>query len=503
MPDLERQHYLAEIERLTKLTDMLTSTINAQTETIAAQTETIAEMTAKIEALQQMVKELTEQVKKDSHNSSKPPSSDGYGKKPNPKSLRERSGRKQGGQKGHSGKNMSIPHEPDEVKTHFPDKCLRCHNLAECISNETLKACDDARYVVDVVVSTYVTKHQVIAADKCPEGGSGLSGNFPEDIKAYVQYGDSVAVLTGLLSTYGAMSMNRIHVLLGSLMGVSLSTGTIASMVKKCAQKVGPCMKKVQKLLQSSDVCCFDETGTRTGGKLWWVHNSSTKHLTYLSINRKRGKPGIDDNGVLPIFSGVAMHDCWGPYWKYEDVLHAVCNAHLLRELTGIAENNPEHTWAPEFKKLLFNMKKTKDKAVARGKTKLRGYFLYEFSKEYDRIMKLADSECPKPYSNLPRRRGRKKKGKERALIERLQLLKGSVCLFINDFNVPFDNNQAERDLRNVKTKTKVAGCFRTEEGARNYLDVMSYISTGNKHGVSAFDALTSAFAGNAEIILQ
>ena len=150
-------------------------------------------------------------------------------------------------------------------------------------------------------------------------------------------------------------------------------------------------------------------------------------------------------------------------------------------------------------------MKKARDKAEAKGKTKLSVsyYYLHKFDTEYDRLMKMADEECPLPPDLPQKKRGRKKKGKERSLIERLMALKASVCLFIRDFNVPFDNNQAERDVRNVKTKTKVSGCFRTESGAQDYLDIMSYISTGRKHGVSAYEALTAAFAGNAEIVLQ
>ena len=250
-------------------------------------------------------------------------------------------------------------------------------------------------------------------------------------------------------------------------------------------------------------VAHFDETGTDVNGKTIWVHNSSTPELTYQTINAKRGQIGMEDNGVLTEFGGVAIHDCWSPYWKYEDITHAVCNAHLLRELTGVEQYSPEHAWAPEFKTLLRSMKKARDKAVAKGKTELSYYYLHKFDTEYDRLMKLADEECPLPPDPPQKKKGRKKKGKERSLIERLMALKASVCLFIRNFDVPFDNNQAERDVRNVKTKTKVSGCFRTESGAQDYLDIMSYIGTGRKHGVSAYEALTAAFAGNAQIVLK
>lgn len=483
------------IEQYTRQIAGLTAMVRTLTESNAALNETIKQ-------LQETIKELQRQLNQNSQNSSKPPSSDGF-KKPKPQSLRQKSDKKQGGQKGHPGKHMSIPHAPDEIQTHLPKKCLACPHLNECILNGKVFTCGEKRYEVNAVITTKVTEHQSIRAESCPCSGEALSGEFPEGIRAYVQYGDSVSVLAGLLSTYGAVSTMRIHVLPGSLLGVSLSTGTINSMVSRCAQKVGGVLETIKSMLIGADVGNFDETGTDVNGKTIWVNNSSTRDLTYQTINKKRGQPGMEDNGALPDFKGTAVHDCWSPYWKYTGIRHAVCNAHLLRELTGVEQYSPEHQWAPEFKTLLRTMKRIRDKAAAKGKTQLRYYYLHKFDLEYDRIMKKADEECPPPPDQHPNTKGRKKKGKERALIERLIKRKASVCLFTKDFRVPFDNNQAERDVRNVKTKTKVAGCFRTETGAQDYLDVMSYISTGRKHGVSAYEALTAAFAGNAEIVLQ
>lgn len=480
----------------------LTELVKTLTESNASLTQTVAELHLTINELQDTIKELKRQLGQNSNNSSKPPSSDGYSK-PSPKSQRQKTGRKPGGQKGHKGSNMAIPHDPDEVKHHLPDKCKTCPHLTQCLQSDTVFRCAEKRYTVDAVVTTHVTEHRSLKADNCPCGEELAAGQFPSDVTAYVQYGDSVCVLVGLLSTYGAVSAMRIHTLVGSLLGVRLSTGTVISMVKKCAAKVGPTMEKIRDLITKSDVGNFDETGARLAGVLNWVHNSSTPEYTYQTINRKRGKIGIDANGVLPNFNGVAMHDCWSPYWKYDGIIHAICNAHLLRELTGIEDNEPDHTWASAFKALLRSMKKAKGKAMARGKTELSYYYLHKFDLEYDRIMEIADRECPLPADPPKKKKGRKKKGKERALIERLMILKDAVCLFIHDFKVPFDNNQAERDVRNVKTKVKVSGCFRSENGAQNYLDIMSYLSTGNKHGVSVFEALTSAFAGNAEVVLQ
>lgn len=465
-------------------------------------TEMNAALTATIEELQETVRELRRQLEENSHNSSKPPSSDGY-RKPQPKSQGKKSGKKQGGQKGHPGSHMAIPHEADEIKQHLPGKCQVCPHLSKCLETGTVFECGEKRYVVEASITTKVTEHQSMKTRSCGCGEEELRGEFPENVKAYVQYGDSVTVLAGLLSSYGSVSISRIHVLLGSLLGVSVSTGTIKAMVSKCAEKVGQTMKKIRQMLVSSPVVHFDETGIRVGGKLLWVHNSSTIDLTYQTVHEKRGQAGMEDNGVLPRFSGTAVHDCWSPYWKYGDARHAVCCAHLLRELTGIEEYSPDHTWATDFKKLLISMKTAKEKAECKGKSGLSYYYLHKFDREYDRILDLANSQCPAPADSSEKKRGRKKKGRERSLIERLMQLKPSVCLFARNFSVPFDNNQAERDVRNVKTKVKVSGCFRTEQGAQDYLHLISFLGTGLKHNVSVFLALTSAFSGNADAVFS
>lgn len=479
----------------------LTSTVTAQAEANDRLIATVAELQTTIAELNERIKELQEQLGRNSQNSSRPPSSDDFGKKT--KSNRTPSGKKPGGQKGHKGSHMIVPHEPDAVEPHHPAKCTACPRFAECVASGNVFRCGESRYVVDAVVKTVVTEHQVMVTSCCPFGEAELKGSFPESIKAHVQYGDTVTALAGLMSTYGAVSVNRIRTIINGLLGINLSTGVIPSMVARCAARVGSTIAKIREILSGENLGHFDETGAYVGGGLMWVHNSSNSKYTYQTVSTKRGRQGMDENGVLPSFNGIAMHDCWSPYWQYDGVDHAICCAHLLRELTSIEENHPDHTWASEFKRLLLYEKKAKDKAISQGRDKLSYYYLHRFDMEYDRIMEIAEGECPPPDPERVKKRGRKKKGKERSLIERLIVLKASVCMFAYNFEVPFDNNQAERDVRNVKTKVKVAGCFRSVNGTQNYLDVMSYLSTGMKHGINVYDALTAAFAGNPEIVLQ
>ena len=470
---------------------------------IAELTEENSSLASQLEKQKEEISELKQKLGLNSHNSSISSAKEGFNKPPKNKSLREPSGNNPGAQKGHKGANINLPHKPDEEVEHFPEKCRKCPFLEKCRQDGKVFRRGECRYELNVVLYVKVTAHHVIEVASCPHDKSTLKmkGRFPDNIRGYIQYGDSFAVLAGLLSTYGAVSVNRIHDLLGSMFGVSISTGTIMNMVSKCARQVGPILPEIRKLIANSDVSHFDETGTDMNGRIFWVHCSSTGQLTLLTANQKRGKDGMDDNGVLPLYRGTAVHDCWGPYWNYPNVNHAVCCAHILRELNWVIEFIPEHTWAAAFRDLLLKMKKAKEDAIERGEKELGSDLLSEFDKEYDRILRIADEECPDPPDPPDRKRGRKKKGKERALIERLRKLKDSVCLFVHDFAVPFTNNQAERDVRNVKTKTKIAGSFRTEDGVQDYLDIMSYLGTAQKHKISVFEALTAAFNGNPEII--
>ena len=321
-----------ELSPLIESQSVLINVILEMSTGILAQNE---RLTATITDLQENIKELRRQLNMDSHNSSKPPSSDGY-KKPNKaRSLRKPTGRKPGGQNGHSGANMKVPHEPDEVKKHHPDKCMTCPHFASCAANGKVFECGEKRFIVEAVVTTKVIEHQSMKAVACPCGESKLKGEFPEEVKAYVQYGDTFTAMAGLLSTFGAVSTDRIQTIIDGMFNVTLSEGTICSMVEKCGQKVTPIVEKIKELLIGSCVVNFDETGVRVEGSTQWVHNSSNAKYTYLTVNKKRGQEGIEDNGVIQNIGGTAVHDCWGAYWKFKDILHAVCCAHLLRELIG------------------------------------------------------------------------------------------------------------------------------------------------------------------------
>ena len=469
----------------------LNASLNSLQQSFDAQTALIAQ-------LNQTIQELREQLNKNSKNSSKPPSSDGF-KRPAPKSLRKPSGKKVGGQEGHQGTFLSVLSDPDKIVKHMPSTCEGCPHYKMCKGTACVA---EKRHVIDAVVTVNVVEHQLLEIPICMLHGDTRKGNFPNDVKATVQYGENLQALSVALNTVGAVSVKRTHEILSGVFNIPLATGTISNMVKRCANAVSETVNRIKQKVANSGLGHFDETGTRVDKKLWWVHDASNCEFTYLDISPKRGYLGMEQCGVLPLFHGIAMHDCWASYWSYEDCQHAVCCAHLLRELTGIAENHPEQKWASAFIDLLLEMKKVKDKAVEVGKETLSYYHYHKFDKRYDELIKQAREENPLPVTT-EKKRGRKKKGKILALVERFDNYKASVCLFIHNFMVPFDNNQAERDLRMIKVKTKVSGCFRSEEGARDYLKIMSYIGTAHKQGHNAYDAIRKAISGCPDFIFE
>lgn len=478
---------MEQIDFLTKQNSTLTATVDSMNLTIAE--------------LNQTIRELKEQLNKNSKNSSKPPSSDGL-KKPVVKknrSLRESSGKKRGAQKGHDGVHLSVISNPDHTREHMHSDCTGCPYRTKCLDKACIK---ETRHEIDAVVTVDVTAHNLIEVRECPLHGGVKTGAFPENIKATVQYGKNLQAMVVAFNTVGAVSINRTHEILSSVFNIPLATGTIKNMVTRCAESLKDTYEQIRLKMITLGLIHCDETGSRVDGKTYWVHVASDQDYTYLTINQKRGQAGMDAADVLPHTHGIIVHDCWGSYWKYQDVTHAICCAHLLRELNGVIENHPEQTWAVRFKKLLLDMKKVRDKALLSDKDEVSYYHRHKFDKEYDSIIKTAYAENPLPEAPA-KKRGRKKKGKVLNLICRLDNYKASVCLFIKNLCVPFDNNQAERDLRMIKVKTKVSGCFRSEDGAQEYLTIMSYIGSARKHGINAFTAIREALNGTPDIIFN
>ena len=450
--------------------------------------EIISVLFAIIQQQAKKIAELEARLNQNSKNSSKPPSSDGLNK---PKSLRKASGKKAGGQEGHEGSGLKLMNKPDSYVLHEPENCVHCPKATECHVNRVVR---ETRHVIDISINTTTTAHQIMQVE-CPHSKETLTGHFPEGINSRMQYGVNLEALVIALNTVGMVSVNRTHEILSGVFGVPISTGTIFSMVSGCAEKLAGAVEEIKEAIIEAPLIHVDETGTRVDGQTIWAHTVSTDSLTYIEVQQKRGKIGMDAIGILLVYLGTVIHDCWAPYFRFTAVRHGLCNAHLLRELTAVVENTKQ-TWAQALMDLLLLMKETKEKLRLKDIKEASPYYLKKFSLAYDKILTEALEQNPIPIRK-GFKRGRTKRGKTGALIDRLLLHKDKYLLFFTDFSVPFDNNQAERDIRMFKVKQKVAGCFRTMEGAQDFAAIMSYIGTARKRGIFAFQAIKDALLNN------
>ena len=482
------------ILELEKLVCDLTKTIERLEGELAGQAKKYAGIImlqqATLEEQAKVIKDLKSRLDMNSSNSSKPPSSDTF-KKPKPKSLRTASGKRPGGQKGHKGHGLKLPKTVDEVIEASPASCKGCGHDLQGESGSVA----GSRYEIDIPeIVLRTVRHDRIRKD-CPCCGKKNMGEYPEGVSGTKQYGPNLKALVVTLVDYGMVSIERTQEILGGAFGASISQGTIQNFLYECAGAVNGTVEQIRQEVIKSHAAHFDETGFRVDGKLAWLHNASTDKLTYITVHRKRGNEGMDAGGVLPNYGGIALHDCLKAYFKYT-CSHALCNAHLLRELTGILENTKQR-WAQAMIDLLLSMKNHVDKYKEEGAASLPSNLLSAHSGEWDRLVAEGLSLNPYPIRKQGQK-GRLAKGKTLCLLERLAAYKDNFLLFTHDFCVPFDNNQAERDIRIAKLKSKVSGGARSVGGAIAYAKITSFIQTARKHGSSIFNALKSAFLGQS-----
>ena len=462
-------------------------------EQIALLSEQVEALTKLVEELRQVIKEQNEKLNKNSRNSSKPPSSDGL-KKPTVKSNREPSGKKPGGQEGHKGSGLKqVKADRIDEINHRPSTCEGCPRLGEC----RLAGRSGCRHEYDVEITVVDRQHFVESYECILHGGKMISGAFPDGINSSRQYGDGIKSIVAALNTEGMMSISRVAEFCGSVFGLNMCTGTITTAVRNLADRVVPAVMGITESLLDSPVNNCDETGFRTEGKNWWIHSVSNRSCTYLAIREGRGVDAMIDIGFLPIYTGTITHDRLGAYWKFPQLLHSLCNEHILRDLKGHAENHPEQEWIPAFRSLLQEMDHTRNEAMRSGQTELVGWIIRDMEKRYDDLLEKAAAANPIP-ERKPGQRGRIAKGKLRSLIDALISRKEEVCLFLHDFRVEFTNNIAERSFRMCKVKIKVSGCMRTPSGSDDFCNIMSYLETAKKHGINIYKAIKEAFNGNA-----
>ena len=439
------------------------------------------------EALRKRVRELEERLAKNSSNSSKPPSTDGFSKTKK-KNLRKKSGKKPGGQKGHKGHRLEPVENPDHTITYDPIECsCGCHlENAPVIDIEK-------RQVFDVPpVKLEVTEH-LVKTRLCPQCGAKVKKEFPDDVSAPTQYGPNFRSIATYLMTYQLLPFGRCAELLDELYGVNVSQGTLAGIRSSVAKSVEPSVNIVGELLKFAKVAGFDETGMRNMGKREWLHVACTMLATYYFPHEKRGRIAMDEIGILPEFTGTAVHDHLSSYYLY-DCFHSECGSHLLRELKFLHEEL-KLDWAEEMSNCLLTALEEKKRAIEKGLCWLEESIEHTIDQAYDRITENALKKHPPPKPNG--KRGRTGKSRERKFAERLRDFKNETLAFIRDFDIPFDNNLSERDLRMMKLKEKISGTFRGAFSAKEWCQLRSYISTARKNGLGVLDAIALALQGD------
>ncbi len=434
------------------------------------------------------MEELEDRVNKNSHNSNKPPSTDGLQKRPKTKpAFPRKKGKKPGGQVGHKGKTLEISQSPNHVNALLPTHCS-CGQTLDLAEAEVL----EIRQVVDLPEPKLeVTEYQKMGCS-CDDCGAYNEGIFPEGVKARVQYGAGVRALVVLLNVAFKLPLKKIQTLFVDLYGYAINQSTIIQATKKCYDQLEESEKVIKQRLWGSLVAHFDETGLRVAGKLHWLHVCCSNSFTYLFVHTKRGMEALEDTvSMLPNFRNWAIHDCWRSYFKFSQCLHGICGAHIIRELVALEEK--EIKWASWFRRYLFALYNMSEQ----GKGKLNAEQKQKALQLFDKIWTYADQAEPPPQKSASGK-GRPKASKGRNLLTRLKGHQAAVLAFAFYEAVPFTNNQAERDLRPpAKTKQKVGGSFRTFEGAQRYARIFGFVSTARKHQLSVFKELKLAFIGD------
>jgi len=437
-------------------------------------------------ALKARIAELERRLGLNSANSGKPPSSDGLKKPPRTRSSREPSGKKPGGQKGHKGETLWQVAEPDSIVDHFPASCTACGAAV----TPAMRAGHSARQVFDLPEPPPLVVIEHRAHDcVCAGCGARTRASFPDGVNAPVQYGPRIAALVTYLLHYQLLPEDRLAELLADLFGIRLVAATIARMSRTCAARLQDFAVTVRDLVAGAAVKHMDETGLRIGGQTQWLHVACTAWLTFYRVCARRGS-------LLADVTGIVVHDHWLPYYGIPGVLHALCNAHHLRELKALIEIEKED-WARKMHRLLRRACHAVNLARERG-SPLKPCLIALIQRRYDAFVAegLAFHEAQSPLrpDAAPqgcRRRGRKARRTGHNLLLRFASRRDDVLRFLADPNVPFTNNQAERDVRMMKVKQKISGSFRSLDGALDFAVIRSFISTAKKQGWNVIKALS------------
>jgi transposase len=444
----------------------------------------LTEARAELAGARERIAELEARLKQTPRNSSKPPSSEGLAKSA-PRSLRKKSGRKPGGQDGHKGTTLAQVTRPDREVRHEPGCCGRC---GAGLAGRPVTGVE-RRQVFDLPpVRAEVTGHQLIEREcGC---GHRTKGMAPAGAEAPVQYGPRTAAVIVYLHAGQFLSKDRTALALAELFGIPCSPGTVAALTARAAGRLEEFTGQVRELIAASGVAGFDETGFRVEGRLAWVHCARTGKYTLLMAHPNRGRKAMDAMGILPSFTGLAVHDAWAPYDTCTAPGHQLCCAHALRELQAVADAAPQGQWcwATQAAEALTAMQDLVREAIGQDRDAADPAALAAQARLFRSAVLAGAGQTAARSGALMK--------KHNALARRLLSRQDDYLRFTTDFRAPPDNNGTERDIRMAKLKQKVSGCLRTMAGARQFCAIRSYLSTAAKHGLGLFDALVMLTEG-------
>lgn len=433
------------------------------------------------------IAELEAKLNKNSSNSSKPPSSDGLKKI---KNSREKSNNPTGGQSGHRGSTLQKIENPDEIIVLKPKKCKCGCDLSN------VKSTTQTRQVFEIPeIKVKVTEYQKNELE-CPHCHEIHITEFPANVTQPVQYGENMQGLMAYLTQYQFLPLARAAELISDLLHQNISEGTLVNVNNRLFKNLEGAEGSIKEQIKISPVVHFDETGVRCGGKLNWLHSSSTDKLTHYAVHKKRGIEATKEIDILPNYEGNAVHDHWMPYYKYEKCTHSECNAHNMRNLKDAYENY-KHGWANNMSRLLIEIKTNVETLKSTGHDKMSTEEMLNYQIKYNSIIAKGIEEHPVKTSE---KTGRPAKNAADRLLARLKKFDIETLSFMYDFNIPFDNNLAERDIRMTKLRQKISGCFRGEEAPKVFCRIRGYISTCRKNGRNVMESLVNAVKGNPYI---
>jgi transposase len=457
----------------------------------------VCTMEESIARLESRVKHLESILHKDSHNSSKPPSTD-KGHTPNPKSLRAKSNKPNGGQPGHEGSTLQRVDHPDHTITHHLKGICECG----CNTAQGKFVGFERRQVADLPQQPALEYTEHCAEIRECNCGKIHTAAFPVGVDAPIQYGPRIRSMITYFSAYQLIPQQRTVEAIRDVFGVQISEGTVNNILQYAYRGLEKTEGAIKDAIRSSPVMHMDETGMYVNGKRYWEHSSSTSKYTYYFCHQKRGSEAIEDGGMLWEYLGRIVHDGWKSYFDFE-CLHALCNAHHLRELVFIKEEFKQR-WAGTMIEFLCRVKRTVDRAKKNNRKELAAVTLQRYQNRYRRLIAAGYRTNPvDAVERKPRKRGKTKQHPARNLLDRLSTYQNEVLAFMWDFDIPFDNNLAERDLRMTKVKQKVSGCFRSMEGAQAFCRIRGYISTVRKHSLNVIQYLQKVFSEKNQVLIE